>query len=175
VKPTGPQAGEAAVAYVGLGANLGEAPRTLSAAFEALSALPRTQLLARSSLYRSAPVDAQGPDFYNAVAKLSTQLEPLALLDALQAIENQHGRERPYVNAPRTLDLDLLLYGEQQMTSAHLTLPHPRMLERAFVLLPLYELSPMLELPGGGSLSEGLRQTVAQRVERLQGGFRHPA
>ena len=132
-------------AYIGLGANLGEdLAATLQQALQQLAALPQTQLVAVSSAWRSAPVEAQGPDFLNAVAALDTELVPLALLDALQAIEQAHGRERPYRNAPRTLDLDLLLYGTLQLDSERLTLPHPRLGERAFVLRPLLEIAPEL-------------------------------
>jgi 2-amino-4-hydroxy-6-hydroxymethyldihydropteridine diphosphokinase len=130
--------------FVGLGANLGDALATLRTAFEALDALPGTRCVARSSFYRSAPVDAQGPDYINAVAELRSTLEPAALLAALQAIEARLGRERPHRNAPRTLDLDLLRYGERRIDSPTLTLPHPRMHGRAFVLLPLAELAPAL-------------------------------
>jgi len=128
---------------IGLGANLGEsAPRTVERAIAALGQLPHTRLLARSSLYRSAPVKADGPDYYNAVATLRTALPPLALLDALQALERAHGRTRPYPNAPRTLDLDILLWEHTRITLARLTVPHPRMYERAFVLRPLAEVAP---------------------------------
>lgn len=132
-------------AYVGLGANLGDdLGATLVSALRALASLPGTRLGAVSSAWRSAPVEATGPDFLNAVALLETTLEPEALLNALQAIELQHGRLRPYPNAPRTLDLDLLLYGQQHLHTERLTLPHPRLGERAFVLRPLLELNPAL-------------------------------
>lgn len=130
--------------FVGLGANLGDAAATVRAAFDALAALPQTRCVARSSLYRSAPVDATGPDFVNAVAELRTQLEPEALLEALHAIETRFGRERPYRHAPRTLDLDLLLYGARRIATPGLTLPHPRWTERAFVVVPLAEIAPEL-------------------------------
>ena len=129
-------------AWIGLGANLGDAPAALAAAVQALGALPGTQLQRCSRLYRSAPVDAGGPDYYNAVVQLQTTLAPLALLQALQAIEQAAGRERPYRNAPRTLDLDVLLYGSARIDSPALTVPHPRMAQRAFVLRPLAELAP---------------------------------
>ena len=132
------------IAWVGLGANLGDACAALRGAVQAMAAMPGTQVLRVSSLYRSAPVDALGPDYLNAVAELETTLAPLDLLHALQALEQAAGRERPYRNAPRTLDLDLLLYGDQQLDDAVLTVPHPRMYERAFVLLPLAELAPAL-------------------------------
>ena len=127
-------------AFVALGANLGDARQTIEDAFERLAALPRTRLAGRSSLYRTAPVDAQGPDFFNAVAALETDLPPAELLAALHRIEAEHGRERPYRNAPRTLDLDLLLHGSTLLDGPALTLPHPRLHERAFVLAPLLEL-----------------------------------
>lgn len=131
-------------AFVALGANLGDAQRTVGQALEALAGLQSTQLLRSSRLYRTAPVEAQGPDFINAVAQIETRLTAPALLEALQALENQAGRARPYVNAPRTLDLDLLMYGQSSMQSARLTLPHPRWRERAFVLRPLSDLAPEL-------------------------------
>lgn len=129
-------------AFVAVGANLGDAQRTVSRALEALGGLPNTQLLRRSQLYRTAPFEAQGPDFINAVAQIETCLTAPALLEALQALENQAGRQRPYVNAPRTLDLDLLMFGQSSMQSARLELPHPRWRERAFVLRPLADLAP---------------------------------
>ena len=125
-----------------LGANLGDARATVAQALRALRQLPATRVTATSSLYRSAPVDAYGPDFINAVAQLETQLAPLDLLVALQRLEDAAGRERPYRNAPRTLDLDLLLHGDTTMDTPTLTLPHPRMWERAFVLVPLAEIAP---------------------------------
>lgn len=130
------------LACVALGANLGDAKATVQNAITALCQLPQTHLTKCSSLYRTAPFEAQGPDFINAVVLLRTQLEPLVLLHALQALETQHGRARPYKNAPRTLDLDLIFYGDLQMTSVELTLPHPRWHERAFVLHPLAEVWP---------------------------------
>ncbi|GHD01621.1 2-amino-4-hydroxy-6-hydroxymethyldihydropteridine pyrophosphokinase [Pseudorhodoferax aquiterrae] len=132
----------AVTAFVGLGANLGAARASVLAALEQLAALPATRLVRASSLYRSAPMDAGGPDYINAVAELATELAPLELLDALQALETAAGRERPYRNAPRTLDLDLLLYGSTEIDLPRLQLPHPRMTERAFVLVPLAEIAP---------------------------------
>jgi 2-amino-4-hydroxy-6-hydroxymethyldihydropteridine diphosphokinase len=138
-------------AYIGLGANLGDAADSVTAAMLALGELPHTRLLARSALYRSAPVGyADQPDFINAVAAIETDLAPHALLDGLLAIEHRFGRERSFRNAPRTLDLDLLLYGDVVLHDARLTVPHPRMVERAFVLLPLAEIAPDLALPAGG-------------------------
>lgn len=149
-------------AYIGLGANLGaDLGATLTQAALKLAAMDGTQVVALSSLWRSAPVEAEGPDFVNAVAAVDTTLAPLDLLDALQAIEHAHGRERPYRNAPRTLDLDLLLYDELVLDLPRLTLPHPRLGERAFVLRPLLEVAPhLIALAGGQSWQ-------AQRIERL--------
>ena len=154
-------------AYVGLGANLGDARATLQDALRRIAALPQTQLLRASAFYRSAPVDAGGPDFVNAVAELSTTLEPLALLRALQAIELEHGRERPYRNAPRTLDLDLLLHGDTRQQDPVLTLPHPRGHERAFVLRPLADLSPGLAWPGRGTVETLATAITDQPIEKL--------
>jgi 2-amino-4-hydroxy-6-hydroxymethyldihydropteridine diphosphokinase len=133
---------EPVTAYVAVGANLGDALQTVRACMDALDQLPATRGKGRSRLFRTAPFEAQGPDFINAVVCLETRLSAPELLDALQALENQAGRLRPYLNAPRTLDLDLLLYGEAHMDSPRLTLPHPRMWERAFVLYPLADLAP---------------------------------
>ena len=152
----------AASAWVGLGANLGDARGALRDAVRAMGALPGTQVRQVSSLYRSAPVDAGGPDYLNAVAQLQTTLAPLALLHALQAIEQAAGRERPYRNAPRTLDLDLLLYGEERLDGAELTLPHPRIAERAFVLRPLADLAP------GRVAAAALQAVAAQPLQRLR-------
>ncbi|MDE2504914.1 MAG: 2-amino-4-hydroxy-6-hydroxymethyldihydropteridine diphosphokinase, partial [Burkholderiales bacterium] len=153
--------------FVGLGANLGDAGATLAAALAELGALPGTTLAAVSARYRSAPLDAQGPDFINAVAELSSALEPLALLRRLLAIEARHGRERPYRHAPRTLDLDLLLYGQRRCATPELELPHPRLSERAFVLLPLLELAPDLVHPDLGPLAPWAERVRDQRIERL--------
>lgn len=154
-------------AFIGLGANLGDSRAALRDALSQLAELPHTRLVKCSSFYRSAPVDASGPDYLNAVAHLTTQLKPNALLVHLQAIELQHGRERPYRNAPRTLDLDLLLYGSQTLQTPSLTLPHPRLHERAFVLLPLAEIAPGALVPGHGTVTELLAAVAHQRIEKL--------
>jgi 2-amino-4-hydroxy-6-hydroxymethyldihydropteridine diphosphokinase len=133
---------DAVTAYVGVGANLGDAARAVREAVARLRELPGATVLAQSSLYRTAPVDSSGPDYINAVAQLSTQLTAPDLLCELQRIENAAGRERPYRNAPRTLDLDLLLFGGARIDSPGLQVPHPRMWERAFVLVPLAEIAP---------------------------------
>lgn len=155
-------------AYIGLGSNQDEPRTQLARAFEELSAIPETSLSARSPLYRSAPLDAPGQaDFLNAVAAIETQLPAPRLLAELQSIEARHGRRRPFPNAPRTLDLDLLLYGEASIASPALTLPHPRMHRRAFVLRPLLDLDPDARIPGLGAARELLRACEAQAVERL--------
>ncbi|WP_018715187.1 2-amino-4-hydroxy-6-hydroxymethyldihydropteridine diphosphokinase [Brachymonas chironomi] len=149
------------LAWVALGGNLGDARQSVQQALQALDALPQTRLEAASSLYRTAPVDASGPDFINAVARLRTSLAPLALLQALQGLEQQAGRERPYRNAPRTLDLDVLLYSGVRQQTPELELPHPRMLQRAFVLVPLAEIDAELVPP------EMLQAVADQAIERL--------
>lgn len=133
---------EAVTAFVGLGGNLGDAHARVLKALVDLSGLPGTRMVASSRLYRTAPHEALGPDFINAVARLETCLPAPQLLVQLQLLEQQAGRERPYVNAPRTLDLDLLLYGEACIDSPHLKVPHPRMWGRAFVLYPLADVAP---------------------------------
>ena len=153
--------------YIGLGANLGDPVATIRAALLSLAALPGTTLVATSSLYGSDPVNAQGPEFVNAVALVHTPLSPLALLAALQRVEAEAGRQRPYRNAPRTLDLDILLYGSELWHRAQLTLPHPRMHQRRFVLWPLSELAPQLVLPGLGPLQDWLPRVADQVVRRL--------
>jgi 2-amino-4-hydroxy-6-hydroxymethyldihydropteridine diphosphokinase len=153
--------------FVGLGANLGDAAATVRLAFDELAALPGTQVIARSSLYRSAPIDAGGPDFVNAVAELRTMLEPAALLQELQAIEALHDRQRPYRHAPRTLDLDLLLVGDRVIDTPSLSVPHPRLHLRAFVLEPLLELAPALSHPALGGLSGWRAATAGQAIEPL--------
>ena len=129
-------------AVIALGANLGDPVRTVTQALRDLAQLPATDVLRVSSLYRTAPHQAQGPDFINAVALVRTHLSPLALLQALQAQEQRAGRERPFPNAPRTLDLDLISHGDAALQTPTLTLPHPRWRERAFVLVPLAEICP---------------------------------
>lgn len=156
-----PEGRESVTAFVALGANLGDAAHTLRAALVALGQVPGVQLGRSSSLYRTAPVESTGPDYINAVAEVETTLSAPSLLTALQAIENGAGRERPYRNAPRTLDLDLLLYGSARIDSPTLTVPHPRMGARAFVLVPLAELAPQ-------RVSAAQLQAVAdQTVDRL--------
>jgi len=156
------------IAYVGLGSNLADPAYQIDQAFAELARLPHTRLLACSSAYRSAPVGyADQPDFVNAVAQIETSLPPHALLNALLELEHCHGRERTFRNAPRTLDLDLLLYNGLICHEAGLTLPHPRMHERAFVLLPLLEIAPHCTIPGRGAAAEWAQTCHDQQVERL--------
>ena len=133
--------------FVGLGSNLGQSLEEVSHAISEINALPDTQVVSCSSYYQSAPHEAVGPDYINAVVQIKTRLDAYTLLAQCQAIENAAGRERPYRNAPRTLDVDLLLFGDASIQSENLTVPHPRMRERAFVLLPLSELAPERVLP----------------------------
>jgi len=156
------------LAYVGLGANLGEPRRQLTEALTAMSGLPETRLAGHSSFFRSAPIGYEDqPEFLNAVAALDTRLAPGVLLEGLQGIERRSGRERPFANAPRMLDLDLLLFGNEQIARPGLTVPHPRMHERAFVLKPLVELAPGAEIPGKGPAREYLVRCADQFVERI--------
>ena len=148
-------------ACVALGANLGDAVATLRDAVCWLAELPGTTVHSASSLYRTAPWEANGPDFINAVVVLDTQLTAPDLLVCLHVLEARAGRERPYLNAPRTLDLDLLLYGSACIDSPRLTVPHPRMCQRAFVLVPLAEVAPEWVTP------EALQAVAGQQIERL--------
>jgi 2-amino-4-hydroxy-6-hydroxymethyldihydropteridine diphosphokinase len=167
-----PAAGPASVrarAYVGIGSNLDNPLAHVRDAMAALDELPATRVVARASLYRSAPIGKlDQPDFVNSVAALDTTLAPEQLLDELFAIEARHGRARGERNAPRTLDLDLLLYGDRRMHEERLTLPHPRMHERAFVLLPLAELDADAHIPGHGSVRALLAAVSDQRVARME-------
>ena len=156
-----------AVASIGLGANLGDARAMLQGVRDELAHLASTRLLAFSPLYRSAPVDASGPDFINAVAVLDTGLSAHALLAELQAIEGRHGRQRSHRNAPRTLDLDLLLYGDDTIDTPELVLPHPRLHERAFALRPLLDVLPAARIPGRGAAADWLASVADQRIEKL--------
>jgi 2-amino-4-hydroxy-6-hydroxymethyldihydropteridine diphosphokinase len=156
------------IAWIGIGANLGDARANVLDAIERLARLPGARLVQASSLYRTAPIDSSGDDYVNAVAALDTTLDAHALLQALFAIEQAHGRERPYRNAPRTLDLDLLLYGDETIIDPPtLIVPHPRMHERAFVLAPLAEVAPDLVIPGRGAVTALLATLGDQGVGKL--------
>lgn len=155
-------------AYIALGANLGDPVATVNAAFAALAALPQTRLLATSALYRTAPVGiTEQPEFINAAARVDTELAPEALLDQLLAIEQQFGRIRGERNGPRTLDLDVLLYDDLVLHTERLTLPHPRLHLRAFVLYPLADVGPELVIPGRGTLAAWLPAVANQGIVRL--------
>lgn len=156
------------LAYIALGANLGDPAATVNAAFAALDQLPESRLLAKSALYRTAPVGiADQPEFVNAAALIDTTLAPEALLDALLGIEQAFGRVRAERNGPRTLDLDILLYDDLTLATPRLTLPHPRLHLRAFVLQPLADLAPDLAIPGRGRLAAWLPAVANQGICRL--------
>lgn len=155
-------------AYIGVGSNLDEPVRQCRSAIAALGDLPGSRVTGYSSLYRSAPLGkTDQPDYVNAVVGIATDLSAESLLQALRAIEACHGRVRGERNAARTLDLDLLLYDRAVIETPDLTVPHPRMHERAFVLLPLAELAPTVTIPGHGAVAALLREVARQRIERL--------
>lgn len=157
------------VCFIGLGSNLGESVEQLRLALADIDQLPGTRLLSRSSLYRSAPVGfLDQPDFVNAVAKVETTLTPQAMLAALLQIEQHYGRERAFHNAPRTLDLDVLLYADQQIHEHGLTVPHPQMHLRAFVLLPLLEIQPDCIIPAIGQAAHFMQRCLDQVLEKLE-------
>ena len=157
------------IAYIALGSNLREPQQQLLAGFAALAQLPGSELIARSSLYRSAAVGySDQPDFVNAVAALRTSLDARVLLEALLAIERAQGRVREFPNAPRTLDLDIALYGEQVIEAPGLSVPHPRMHQRAFVVVPLAEIAPLAVVPGRGRVRDLLRAVDAGSVTLLR-------
>lgn len=156
-------------AYVALGANLGHPQESLLAALEDLRQTAGVDVTAVSSFYRTAPVESSGPDYVNAVAEVETTLEASELLHVLQRIENAHGRVRPVgvVNAPRTLDLDLLLFGKDTVATPELTVPHPRMHLRAFVLVPLLEIAPDAVIPGLGAARDYVAATADQAIQKI--------
>lgn len=156
-------------AYVGVGANLGNAQETVQRAILQLADLPRTRLKEQSSLFRTSPIDAGGDDYVNAVVCIATQLDAQELLMQLQSIENDFGRERPYVNAPRTLDLDILLYDTRQIKTDTLIVPHPRLTERAFVLIPLLQIDPTISIPGKGAAHQFVPGVAGQSISRIAG------
>lgn len=155
-------------AFIAIGSNLQQPQRQVRQAIRAMAELPQTSLVKSSSLYRTAPVGYDNqPDFINAVAEIETSLPPLELLHTLLALEDRQGRERPFPNAPRVLDLDLLLYNDTIMSTAELVLPHPRMHDRGFVMLPLAEIAPDLAIPGYGTAAALAAQCLKQGVARL--------
>ena len=155
-------------AFIGLGSNLANPSAQVLQAMQLIDQLPNTRVVARSSLYRSAPVGyIEQPDFVNAVVKVETRLAPLTLLQALLALEQENGRTREFQNAPRTLDLDVLLYDDLQHHEHGLTLPHPQMHRRAFVLKPLLEIAADCVIPGVGAAAIAIEQCKDQQLERL--------
>jgi 2-amino-4-hydroxy-6-hydroxymethyldihydropteridine diphosphokinase len=155
-------------AFVALGGNIGDPPAQIRSALRALAELPETRLVSRSSFYRNPPEGGvDQPEFVNAVAGIETRLAPRKLLDHLLEIERAHGRNRDYPKAPRTLDLDILLYGGQVVQEPGLTIPHPRIPERAFVLVPLTEIAPDIEVPGRGRVADLLRNVSASGMIKL--------
>lgn len=156
------------IVFVGLGSNLSDPCNQVLRALRALGSLPHSRLIVRSSLYRSAPIGyLQQPDFINAVAQLETESSPRALLDALLGLEIECGRTRDFLNGPRSLDLDVLLYDDLQHHEHGLTIPHPQMHKRAFVLRPLLEIVPDCVIPGVGSATEALQLCAGQQLERI--------
>lgn len=153
--------------YIGIGSNLGDACTNVRNALVRLGRLPESQLSAESSLFRSAPIDAGGDDYTNAVARIETQLHPRALLMALQSIEHDFGRERPYPNAPRSLDLDILLYGSQALNEPDLIVPHPRLTQRAFTLIPLLQIDPFVVIPGCGPAHAFVAAVSGQSISKI--------
>lgn len=154
-------------AYVGIGSNLGDARGNVERALQQLDRLPDTRLTGQSSLFRTAPLDADGDDYINAVARLDTRLAAQDLLQELQAIELRHGRERPYPNAPRTLDLDILLYGGKNIATESLVVPHPRLTQRAFVLIPLLQIDPLIAIPGKGPAHTFVPGVAGQIISKI--------
>lgn len=160
------------IAFIGLGSNLANPAAQVLQAMQAIDGLPDTRVLERSSLYRSAPVGyLDQPDFINAVVRVETALAPLALLQALLALEQENGRTREFQNAPRTLDLDVLLYDEIRHHQHGLTLPHPQMHKRAFVLQPLLEIAPGCVIPGVGAADAAMQECRNQQLEKLEAAF----
>jgi 2-amino-4-hydroxy-6-hydroxymethyldihydropteridine diphosphokinase len=157
----------ATVAYVGIGANLDDARANVQRAILRLDKLPHTRLTGQSDLFRTAPVDAGGDDYINAVARIETGLPAQQLLQTLQAVEQDFGRERPYPNAPRTLDLDILLYGQEEIHGAALTVPHPRLTQRAFALIPLLQLDPLIAIPGKGPAHGFVPAVAGQAIQKI--------
>ena len=154
-------------AFIGFGGNIGDTRQLITDAIVCLALRAELQIVAKSCFYQSAPFEASGNDYINAVIEIETELSPYGLLHVCQAIELEFGRERPYINAPRTLDLDVLSYEGVTQNETELILPHPRIIERSFVLLPLLEIAPDLFLPNWGELKSYLHNVANQRIEKL--------
>ena len=156
-----------AQAFIGFGGNVGDTRQIITDAIDCLALRCELTITAKSCFYQSAPVDALGGDYINAVVEIDTELSPYGLLHVCQAIEQQFGRERPYANAPRTLDLDILFFEGVTQNETNLILPHPRIIERSFVLLPLLEIAPDFFDPQFGELKAHLPKVAHQRIEKL--------
>mgnify|MGYP000591348272 FL=1 len=154
-------------AFIGFGGNIGDTRQLITDAIVCLALRSELQIVAKSCFYQSAPFEASGNDYINAVIEIETELSPYGLLHVCQAIELEFGRERPYINAPRTLDLDILSFEGVTQNETELILPHPRIIERSFVLLPLLEIAPDLFLPNWGELKAYLPKVADQRIEKL--------
>lgn len=157
----------AVACHIGIGANLGDAHGNVQRAIQRLGQLPHTRLTGQSDLFRTAPINAGGDDYINAVARIDTHLEPVELLHALQTMELEFGRERPYQNAPRTMDLDLLLYGQQTINTEQLVVPHPRITQRAFVLIPLLQIDPVISIPEQGPAHSFVPNVADQLIQNI--------
>ncbi|OGB25428.1 MAG: 2-amino-4-hydroxy-6-hydroxymethyldihydropteridine diphosphokinase [Burkholderiales bacterium RIFCSPLOWO2_02_FULL_57_36] len=154
-------------AYIGIGANLGNARASVEKAIQQLDTLPATRLTGQSCLFRTAPIDAGGDDYINAAARIETRLQPGELLQELQLMEQAAGRERRFVNAPRTLDLDILLFGSQEISTELLTVPHPRLTQRAFALIPLLQIDPLIAIPGKGPAHSFVTAVAGQVICKI--------
>lgn len=165
--PTTAPTTSAITSFIGIGANLGDAKASVLFAIAQIAKLSHTTLTSQSSLFVTAPIDSSGDDYINAVVEISTQLSAHDLLQELQNLELACGRERPYRNAPRTLDLDILLYGEHIIKDDHLTVPHPRMTERAFVIIPLLQIQAFINIPGKGAAHQFAPLVADQGISKL--------
>ena len=155
--------------FLGLGGNIGDAKQTLKDAIICLAQNPHIEVISRSCYYKSEPINASGGDFINSVIAITTDLTPLTLLKLCQSVEDSFGRERPFPNAPRTIDIDILTYDDIKHDLPELTIPHPRIGERLFVLLPLLEIAPEMSLPGLGHLKDLVTSLSNQRIEKIKG------
>lgn len=154
-------------AYIGLGSNVGDVVSNVRRAISRLRRMPETSTGLQSSLYLTAPIDSIGNDFVNAVVQIHTHLKAEELLKELMDIEQEFGRTRPFENAPRAMDLDILLYGRQQIETDNLVVPHPKLTERAFTLMPLLELDPLVEIPGQGLANKFVAAVSGQRISKI--------
>jgi 2-amino-4-hydroxy-6-hydroxymethyldihydropteridine diphosphokinase len=154
-------------AFIGIGSNLGDSRSHVGNAILQINLLPHTGVTGQSSLFQTAPIDADGEDYINAVVRIETALPPDQLLAELRALEDAVGRERPYPNAPRALDLDILLYGRQKIATPALTVPHPRLTQRAFALIPLLQIDPFIDIPGRGAAHTFVAGVAQQAIKKI--------